>query len=324
MSLSSFVQLKVVRAQFDGLRPNLPRKIPVPLRIMPRSNRFGLIGTAFDYLLRFELQRRAPHAISREWVAESAPELIYSERAESRSISCLNLYLDERREIRVMSRDELMAGVRCSDLQLAKEIATRATSAIDRAKLAVVEYCRCGQATEPEWKMLAAHAVCLAKLEMFYRSTRFDPTFERSEPQDVQELVEMLSIVPFESLVHNETMLLNPLFGDASLLVGGADADLVTGSTLVDFKVTKSQVMETRALDQLLGYFFLARRHRQVNARFPEIDRLGLYYCRHGFLWVQDSSIWTSHPAFAETEKWFFQRAAEVFASRNRGQSSLT
>lgn len=58
MNLKAFVtehanRLKVVR-------PPPPRALGVPLLIPPRSNRHWLIGTAFDYLLRFELQRRAP------------------------------------------------------------------------------------------------------------------------------------------------------------------------------------------------------------------------------------------------------------------------
>ena len=38
-----------------------------------------LVGTAFDYLIRFEIRRRAPHAIARQWVAEHAPDIIWHE-----------------------------------------------------------------------------------------------------------------------------------------------------------------------------------------------------------------------------------------------------
>src|SRR5262249_4708806 len=41
-----------------------------PLRFPTRSTRHRLLGTGFDYLLRFELSRLAPHAVDRGWVAE--------------------------------------------------------------------------------------------------------------------------------------------------------------------------------------------------------------------------------------------------------------
>lgn len=44
----------------------------IAIKVKPRSKRYSLVGTAFDYLLRFELQRRAPHAISRPWIAKAA------------------------------------------------------------------------------------------------------------------------------------------------------------------------------------------------------------------------------------------------------------
>ncbi len=59
MSLLSFISLPDVAAKIKPLRPRLSRTIPAELRAKPRSNRYMTVGTAFDYLLRFELQRRA-------------------------------------------------------------------------------------------------------------------------------------------------------------------------------------------------------------------------------------------------------------------------
>ncbi|MCS6925557.1 MAG: hypothetical protein NZ578_06605 [Candidatus Binatia bacterium] len=76
MSLPSFVSMPDVKAKLKPIRPKLPRKLHTPLKVAPRRKRYTLVGTAFDYLLRFELQRRAPHAISEAWAAEYAPEII--------------------------------------------------------------------------------------------------------------------------------------------------------------------------------------------------------------------------------------------------------
>jgi hypothetical protein len=100
------------------------------------------------------------------------------------------------------------------------------------------------------------------------------------------------------------------------MLLGGADTDLITGDLLVDFKTTKRSEMQVSDLDQLLGYYLLVRRQRRSNPSFPEVKRLALYFCRHGFLWVQDATTWTDHPQFLEIEEWFFKRAKEVFGSK--------
>jgi len=100
----------------------------------------------------------------------------------------------------------------------------------------------------------------------------------------------------------------------ASAKVGGADGDLITGDALVDFKTTKSDEIKADYLDQLLGYYVLIRQHRRTDPTFPEINRLGLYFCRHGHLWTADAATWTNQPEFPEVERWFIDHAKGVFA----------
>src|SRR4051794_1407009 len=83
MSLTSFLKMRDVADKVKPLRPKLPRKIDVPLRIEPRSNRYPMVGTAFDYLLRFELHRRAPHAVTERWIAERAPDILWKDTGRS-------------------------------------------------------------------------------------------------------------------------------------------------------------------------------------------------------------------------------------------------
>src|SRR5947199_202146 len=94
MSLTSFIDMPDVSAKIKPFRPKLPRKIPGKLRIEPRSNRYTLVGTAFDYLLRFELQLRAPHAVLETWVAEYVPDIIWN--ADKGASSFMHLRKDEK------------------------------------------------------------------------------------------------------------------------------------------------------------------------------------------------------------------------------------
>ena len=70
---------------------------------------------------------------------------------------------------------------------------------------------------------------------------------------------------------------LNPTF-DGSVDVGGADADLIVGGTLIDIKTTKNPMIDTNWLWQALGYVLLdySNHHR--------ISGVGLYMARQGTL----------------------------------------
>lgn len=303
MSLTSFVDMPDVKGKLKPLRPKLLRNLSVPLKAEPRSNRYMLVGTAFDYLLRFELQRRAPHAISGGWVAEHALEIIWREAGS------------------VSAGMDLMADAAPDRYMPPEEVAKRARALLENAKTAVAAYLKVKAPTATMQAELAAHAIRLAKLDSVYRAWRLEPGFEEASPEDVQDLVGLLEIVPFDDLLDDKLLLLNPTFGQASLLVGGADTDLIAGDLLVDFKTTKNSEIDASNLDQILGYLLLARKQRSVDPNFPAINRLGLYFCRHGYLWSLEASTWTSHREFSCIEQWFFQRADEVFgASKKAGK----
>jgi hypothetical protein len=299
MSLTSFLNMPEVTAKVKPLRPKLPRKIVAPLKAEPLSNRYMLVGTAFDYFLRFELQRRAPHAIADRWVAEYAPDIIW--RKTDKGAVGMDLLMDD------------LTDAASVDYMPPEQVAECFRRILADAKAAVAAFTKSKVPSREMQADLPGHAIRLAKLDFVYRAMRLDPRFREANAEDVQDLVNLLSIVPFETLLHKTSLILNPNFGDSSILVGGADTDLIAGNLLVDFKTTKKGEMAVRDLDQLLGYFFLASKQRQSDPGFPAIERLGLYFCRHGYLWTLEASVWTEHPQFSEIELWFFNRAKEVF-----------
>jgi hypothetical protein len=299
MGLLPFIRTPEVKAKLKLLRPKAARKIGVPLLVEPQSKRFMLVGSAFDYLLRFELQRRAPHTLTDKWTAEYAPEILWG--VTEKGGRGLDVFVD-------LEPKYYMAPA---------EVANRARTIILDSKAAVSSYVQCQAPEHDEQVDLAAHAIRLAKLDDVYHASRLDRRFQEADHEDVDDLLAMLAVVPFDALIHPSVMLLNPNFGQASKLVGGADADLIGGDMLVDFKTTKSDEVTADNLDQLLGYFLLGRHQRRVGATFPEINRFALYFCRHGHLWVQDASTWIDHPQFSLVEEWFFKRAQEVFSTGN-------
>ena len=319
MSLTSFVSRPEVVARLKPLRPKLPRKIPAVLVVPPRTERFPLVGTAFDYLLRFELRRRAPHAVSYPWVAEHVPEMFLHDftRPEIGAVGTI-LPPTGRDAVRMLA-----AGYPRDEIEAARGLRERARGIVEQAKDAVDGFALNRSPSADDFRFLARQALQLARLEAVFRCGRMFPrVFDEPDVEDVKDLLELLDIVPFENLVDPKTVLLNPHFEHSSGQVGGADADLIVGDMLVDVKTTKKPVMEADQLDALLGYLFLARYQSGLNPRWPRVSRLALYFSRHGCLWTLPAWNWTQCRGFGDVEKWFFDHAKTVFAKRASGPPS--
>src|SRR5205814_2287883 len=76
MSLTSFIRQPEVRDRLKTVRPKLPKKSPASMKAAPRTRNAWMVGVAFDYFLRFEIQRRARHAQVKPWVASATPDII--------------------------------------------------------------------------------------------------------------------------------------------------------------------------------------------------------------------------------------------------------
>ena len=78
MSLTKFLDLPHVKKRFSE-KFALPRsRLSGIIKAPPLTNHYGLVGTAFDYSLRFYLQRLNPNSIASKWVAEDAVILLKS------------------------------------------------------------------------------------------------------------------------------------------------------------------------------------------------------------------------------------------------------
>ncbi len=270
MSLTSFVDLPEVRERLNPLIACLPRALRIPIKFPPMTKSHMLVGTAFDYALRFELQRRFPYCEAKRWVAEAALEDCELSRGQRKVVKSI-----------------LEAARRAVGVHLER-------TTVERAHL----------------EEMASHAVRLAKVDGISRSGVVDEDLAGVDPAAQHDIANLLEVVPFTDLSHPSVLHLNPVFASYSALVGGADADLIAGAALIDFKVTGDSTLRAEWLRQLLGYFILARGARLEDPTFPEIRRLGVYFARHGYLWTARASAFMSDPSlFAKTEAWFVREA---------------
>jgi hypothetical protein len=135
-------------------------------------------------------------------------------------------------------------------------------------------------------------AIVLAKFDTMFRSDYIfdDKELYTSNDDDVQDLKNLLNTLhkpkylsPYLTYDYSflgKDIVLNPTFGESSVYIGGADADVIIDGTLIDIKTTKKAEFSKEYLRQLLGYYLLNKREL-----YPyKINKLGIYFSRYGVL----------------------------------------
>lgn len=79
MSLTSFLKIPTIKDRFKTDFPLKPIKLEGKMKAKPLTTNYQLVGTAFDYLLRFHLEKTSRNVKSGNWVAEQGVELTKSE-----------------------------------------------------------------------------------------------------------------------------------------------------------------------------------------------------------------------------------------------------
>ncbi len=272
MSLTSFLKTNAdvrerFRQEFDKPTFAVSRQLLAP----PLSARYSLVGTAFDYLLRFFIQHLNPHTIDRgHWVAESALELLADD--------------EELREL----GEEIVA----------------------KAKTRLARFLKKGTITND----LIESAISLATLDPIFRAGVGHEQIGISHKDDIKDLKNLIGAVDRKAFCSKKLCMVNPTFGDASVLVGGADADLVIDQKIIDVKTTKKLALDRSAFDQILGYYIL---HHIAGVGElqpkPKITKLAIYFSRYGYFHEMNVSDLISAKTFPKFVRWFKQRAAKEF-----------
>ena len=266
MSLTSWIEDAQVRVHLDAITPKLEPFNP-RLVVKHVGGHAQTIGTAFDYALRIELRRLHPSAVHETLVAELAPMLMSGHPVWDR---CATEYALTRRSVETYVRQSTVAP---------EDRARMARSSVQHAHLDVIK--RAGPRGPDVFPAVA---------------------FLEPSSDEVEQVLQLLDRVPFKHFA--PPLFLNPTFGPYSVAVGGADADVITGETLVDIKTTSDPAQDRRRnIRQLIGYFLLSRWQRlDCGPEAPEIDALEIYYSRQArFLRLEVAEILRA-PSFKEHE----------------------
>lgn len=261
MSLTQLVRFATPvrdRMAADFPRPRLPLK--AELRVPSVAPNRPLMGTAFDYLLRFHLARAMPFATSRQWAAENALALV-RKLPDGALVMAGYEFPGDYRE----------ASLVCDQMERIIRLAKRLLAAFI--------------AGGPLSNALIRSAINLAHCDTYYRAGRLDEKFGKPYPAQVDELRRLIEVTDWPPLTAHRACLLNPTFGRGSAMVGGADADALLDDLLVDVKTTATLRIKTEDWRQLIAYAALNRHFPIGDAQQPaEIRRLGFYFSRYGYL----------------------------------------
>ncbi len=288
MSLTDIIRNSMVRDRIRSVytKPRISSKVTILAE--PQTKAYGLVGTAFDYLLRFEINRRNPSAISRPWAAEGA-----------------------KVHFPFLFSKEVIPGE--TDTVLGKQVKL-ADEIVQRAKASSSHYISTGEVTEA----LFADAISLAKLDVLYRSGWPDEDLGGCNSRDMEDLRALLAVVPTDLFHARQRCVLNPEFKRGSTLAKGADADLLIDDALIEIKTTKSRNIRPEHFDQLIAYVALAHLYGVdgLSAK-PRIKKLGIYYSRYGTYLEFDLEDILDGPGFREFLKWFGTYLAKYKATRD-------
>jgi len=276
MSLSSFLEEKDVKERFkeEFPLPNFKAQIKREMLVQPLTDNRQLVGIAFDYLLRFYIKYLNPHATQQnQWIAEIAVARLKQSKFH-------HLYKQA-----------------CVNLNQAKENYTA--------------FQNTGQFTDD----LLKSTLLLGKLDPFVRGRAIDKNLQidenlqfvdNSDVQDLRRLIELVEPTIFQS---EKPIILNPTWGKDSLLVGGADGDLIIGDLLVDIKTIKDFTLVRKTFNQLMGYYTLSMLNQAREPSALEVLRLGIYFSRFGFLYEFNVSEVVNPKTWTQFVEWFFKRA---------------
>ncbi len=302
MSLTSFLENPDVKEKFKQQFPKPKFTLQKEILAPPRTKRYSLVGTAFDYLLRFYIERLIPNAITKTWVAEhalTALPLLARIASDTGGEVVLN---GDTREISIIN---FKTGETIPHLEIG--IGRKVKQIIEYAKMAYNTYLSSGQITDE----LLERTLLLAQVDPIFRAGRIDDNLGIVDIEDIADLRTLISIVQPEIFRANELCLLNPTFGEASRLVGGADADLLIDGTLIDVKTTKDLRLQLDHVLQLMGYYVLFKIAGVDGAPHqPTIERIGIYYSRYAELYTIPIADVVNNETLPPFIEWFKERAS--------------
>jgi hypothetical protein len=235
------------------------------IRAPPLTKNYSIVGQAFDYLLRFYIEQHNIMAIcDDDFLAQLAYKMLDRYLRKSKAAFIGIGY----RSTQIVDKEEFHFKFSKKYLRSLNSYATYYDN--NRISDALLKAC-----------------LFFARLDLYVRAGLIDTgLIEEEDLKDVEDLKNLLNVYKTVPLHKNINCALNPTFGAASALVGGADIDLVVEDMLVEIKTSTCTSLRRVHFDQVFCYYILFLiGGLQPKGYIKRLNKIGIYYARHGLLW---------------------------------------
>lgn len=309
MSLTSFLKAPISKDFRNKLKNDFPRpkfSLKADMIALPQSKNYSIIGTAFNYLLRFKLEQTyMPKGVQKkQWLVErKINDLSDLKPFEEMQMEELRkLYDFPLPEDVLKCKLEIKNSMRKERWDKQKSFYDKSSNLFEEAKADYKRYLQTGKFT----KSLAKSSIVLAKLDLVGRAGIYDETINVHVKEDIQDLENLFKAIPIEDFKPSKSIILNPTFGEGSSIFLGADADLIIDHTLIEIKTTMKLAITRSHINQLLCYTF-ASRIGGINGDEKlkdEIKSIGVYFSRYSLLYTIPLSDFGSAKQLQAFTKW--------------------
>jgi hypothetical protein len=246
-------------------------KFDKPILAPPLTSNYQLVGIAFDYLLRFYLERINVASKTSDWAAEEGVILLDPLEGSSDTYEKAKSHLDGARKLyqsyiqNGFLTDELISAALC----LAHLEGTRRSGAFNEANLV---------------------------------------TFEE---RDVADLRKLMSLVQEQSFTSRKACYLNPAFGstrsNADLIIDDKLIDIKTTKDLVLDRRHLHQLVHYYILLSLGGIDVGRKRGINYFEEVCEVNHICIYFSRYGYLHTMKVTDLIDSESLAGFVKWYIE-----------------
>jgi hypothetical protein len=251
------------------IRPHC--KFNKPILAPPLTSNYQLVGIAFDYLLRFYLERINVGSRTSEWAAEEGVILLDPLDGTSDTYEIAKRHLDDAREVyqsyiqEGLLTDELISASLC----LAHLEGTR----------------RSGTFNEADFKTIAE--------------------------RDIADLRKLMSLVQDQDFTSQKACYLNPTFGslrsNADLIIDDRLIDIKTTKALVLDRRHLHQLVHYYILLSLEGINVGRKRPINYFEEVCEVNHICIYFSRHGYLHTMKITDLINPADLPEFVRWYIE-----------------
>jgi hypothetical protein len=250
-------------------RPNL--ELDRPILVPPLTSNYQLVGIAYDYLLRFYLERINVGSKTSEWAAEEGVILLEPFEGASDAYEKAKSYLAEARkqyQLYIQNgflTDELISAALC----LAHLEGARRSGVFNEARLMALD------------------------------------------ERDVADLRELMSVVQEHDFTSRKACYLNPKLGstrsNADLIIDDKLIDIKTTKDLVLDRRHLHQLVHYYILLSLEGIDVGRERHINYFEEVGEVNHICIYFSRHGYLHSMKVTDLINTESLSGFVKWYVE-----------------